>query len=129
MNDDLISREALKKSMRKSMNERYISWTKTITVADIATLIFDEITYAPTVLHDNYSMGYQDGVRKVLSERPQGEWIELKTNPPEFFGHKFYICSLCNREIDVILPEGSLNDYPFCHCGADMRGKEEENDS
>lgn len=32
MNNDLISREALKKSMRKSINERYISWTKTITV-------------------------------------------------------------------------------------------------
>ena len=36
------------------------------------------IDNAPTVLHDNYSMGYQDGVRKVLSERPQGELnIEL----------------------------------------------------
>jgi hypothetical protein len=30
----------------------------------------------PTVLHDNYSEGYQDGVRKVLSERPQGERAE-----------------------------------------------------
>lgn len=49
MNNDLISREDLKKSMRKSINERYISWTKTITVADIATLIFDEIEYAPTI--------------------------------------------------------------------------------
>lgn len=27
------------------------------------------IDNAPTVLHDNYSMGYQDGVRKVLSEK------------------------------------------------------------
>ena len=38
--------------------------------------IKDVIDNAPTVLHDNYAMGYQDGVRKVLSERPQGEWIK-----------------------------------------------------
>jgi rubrerythrin len=35
------------------------------------------IDNAPTVLHDNYSEGYQDGVRKVLSERPQGKWIGI----------------------------------------------------
>ena len=33
----------------------------------------DIIDNAPTVAVDNYSMGYQDGVRKVLSERPKGE--------------------------------------------------------
>ena len=71
--------DALEKSMRKSINERYISWSKTITVADIATLIFDEIDNAPTVEVPNYAMGYQDGVRKVLKEvaegkhRPEGE--------------------------------------------------------
>ena len=31
------------------------------------------IDNAPTVAVDNYAMGYQDGVRQVLSERPQGE--------------------------------------------------------
>lgn len=63
------------------------------------------IDNAPTVLHDNYSMGYQDGVKKVLSERPQGEWIT---------DERGYVCSEC----------GALHsdDYPFCHmCGADMR--------
>ena len=33
------------------------------------------IDVAPTVTVDNYAMGYQDGVRKVLSERPQGDLI------------------------------------------------------
>lgn len=43
----------------------------------------EAINNAPTVLHDNYSMGYQDGVRKVLSERPQGEWIPVSERLPE----------------------------------------------
>ena len=63
MNNDLISREDLKESMRKSINERYISWTKTITVADIATLIFDEIEYAPTVELD------ESVIQAVLNKR------------------------------------------------------------
>lgn len=53
-------------------------------------------------------------------ERQRGEWLELKTNPPEFLGHRFYICSECGREIDVMTPDESLDDYPYCHCGACM---------
>ena len=128
MSDDLISREALKESMRKSINERYISWTKTITVADIATLIFDEIEYAPTVELD------ESVIRAVLNKRcmtavaneylialhdkrPHGEWI---------------------KHIDDLYPEDSTEECPFCHeltscsdnadelhycwnCGAEMR--------
>lgn len=60
-------------------------------------------------------------------EKPHGEWLEIKTNPPEFFGHKFYMCSKCGREIDVITPDESLDDYPYCHCGACMI-KEAENE-
>lgn len=63
-----------------------------------------------------------NGIYPIIFEevRPQGEWIELKTDPPEFLGHRFYICSKCNREIDVITPDESLDDYPYCHCGACM---------
>lgn len=70
--------------------------------------IYEIIDNAPTVLHDNYSLGYQDGVKKVLSERPKGEWIEDSGN---------IACSHCHtiwlyRRTD------------FCpNCGADMRGK------
>lgn len=73
--------------------------------------VIDLIDDAPTVLHDNYSMGYQDGVKKVLSERPQGEWLEDSGN---------IACSHCHtiwlyRKTD------------FCpHCGADMREAEDE---
>lgn len=58
----------------------------------------------------------------IIDMRPRntGEWIELETNPKEFFGHRFYSCSNCGREIDVITPDESLDDYPYCHCGACM---------
>ena len=131
MNDDLISREALKKSMRKSMNERYISWTKTITVADIATLIFDEIEYAPTVdIKPFASFSFdKDELNRIVEERviepikngelvvkteerPQGEW--------QLHGMIYY-CSECGHEC------GESGDN-FCgNCGADMRVKDELN--
>ena len=82
----------------------------------------------PTILVDNYAMGYQDGVRTVLKEvkdgkyeqsqettqvwPKQGEWI----SQDEFSA--FYKCSSCGIMID--------NDFPiwrnFCpNCGAYMR--------
>ena len=127
MNDDLISRKALLKAMeeeRQYLLNRGLTGAEHILVHHCLPLI-DNAPTVDTTFRE--VVAYECGQKS--NDRPQGEWIELKTNPPEFFGHKFYICSLCNREIDIILPEGSLNDYPFCHCGADMRGKEEENDS
>lgn len=46
--------------------------------------IKDVIDDAPTVCNDNYSMGYQDGVKKVLSERPHGECRTCKYYHPYF---------------------------------------------
>lgn len=123
MNDDLISREALKKSMRKSINERYISWTKTITVADIATLIFDEIDDAPTVdttcpnCDSGYAQGYSDGYLKGKEERPHGEWV--------IDGHH-YKCSRCGKTLAIMFSETDADDLIGCpFCLADMRVKRE----
>ena len=64
MNDDLISRSALKEKAE----------TVTLWNGDVRRFIsYETIDNAPTVCNDNYAMGYQDGVNKVLSERPQGE--------------------------------------------------------
>lgn len=119
MSDDIISRSALKKAM---WDESYSIATFTECGAEISRLgltiteIEHIIDNAPTVLHDNYSMGYQDGVRKVLSERPQGEWLII--DDTEQFIAK---CSVCGRIEDSRM----VKDYPFCHCGADMRVKDE----
>ena len=104
--DDLISREALKRALEITQYN------------DIADLIRTErlIDNAPTVCNDNYAMGYQDGVKKVLSERPTGEWI--------VDGHH-YKCSICGKTL-AIIPSESDDDLIGCpYCLADMRGGRE----
>ena len=69
---------------------------------------------------------------KALEERPQGEWVVDGTM---YRGGEVssitYRCSLCRRRITWINIESGktneefLQEYPFCHCGADMRGGEE----
>lgn len=54
-------------------------------------------------------------------ERPSGEWIEKVERRGCFAGDKTvysYTCPFCGAK--------EFKKYPFCHCGADMRGKENE---
>lgn len=125
MNNDLISREALKKALRQRQ------WH----IDDIEE-VMKIINNAPTVHHPNcdicedkaksYSMGFQDGYL-TGKERPQGEWI-ITSEDTEGIHH--IACPFCKYE------KGSdFEPYirvtfdklpPFCEkCGADMRGKEE----
>ena len=85
----------------------------------------DELRKALEYDRGQYDKGYAAALERY--KRPSGEWIELETNPPDFFDHRFYICSKCGRQIDVMTPEETLYDYPYCHCGAYMR-KETENE-
>ena len=105
MNNDLISREALKKAITQN---REIDRNAVCDVLDI-------IDNAPTVCNDNYSMGYQDGVKKVLSERPTGHWIPKVCN---FYWYRQFACSECEHEII------SAKELPnYCqNCGAKMKG-------
>jgi len=63
--------------------------------------IKDVIDNAPTVCNDNYSMGYQDGVKKVLSERPKGEWILIAERLPDRFEDVLVTFQIPNREPKV----------------------------
>jgi len=54
-------------------------------------------------------------------ERQKGEWIEIPS-----ISHT-YKCSECGRLL-VNITDGKNNvarNYPYCHCGADMRGEQE----
>ena len=52
-------------------------------------------------------------------EKPKkGKWIKQENKKTEFF------CSECGRMIDT-KPFTRTDNFPFCHCGADMRGEEE----
>lgn len=75
---------------------------------------------APTVEQEIYMNGkdfdlYLEGykVGKKHFERPQGEWIII--DDTEQFIAK---CSICGRIEDSRM----IKDYPFCHCGAELKG-------
>ena len=57
-------------------------------------------------------------------ERKTGRWIEMSST------NHTYKCSVCGRLL-VNITDGKNNvakNYPYCHCGADMRGKKDEAD-
>lgn len=58
---------------------------------------------------------------KPYEERPTGTWIYDGHNPTDT--DTIFRCSVCCREIHTTIDK--LFDYPFCHCGADMRGGRE----
>lgn len=90
----LIDADELKERLK---SESY--WTYTHEYGDAIPVgwVMSAIDHAPTVLHDNYSMGYQDGIRKVLSERLQGQWIPVSERLPEENG--YYLTSTLNDEV------------------------------
>jgi DNA-directed RNA polymerase subunit RPC12/RpoP len=62
-----------------------------------------------------------DMLPTIQPERQKGEWIEISS-----INHT-YKCSECGRLL-VNITDGSNNvskHYPYCHCGADMRGEQE----
>ena len=68
----------------------------------------DEQTYE-YILKLGYKLGCE--------ECKQGKW---KKNKKELYYTSYY-CSICRRKIFVQNNE-TLDDYPYCHCGANMRG-------
>ena len=59
----------------------------------------------------------------IEPERKKGKWIEISK-----FDHS-YKCSICGRTL-INITDGKntvTKNYPFCHCGADMRGDQDEN--
>ena len=71
----------------------------------------------------DYGMFWTGGIEKAIDEQPtieerkKGEWLEL-TNT-----NHTYVCSACGRML-VNITDGKnmvMKNYPFCHCGADMR--------
>jgi DNA-directed RNA polymerase subunit RPC12/RpoP len=63
-------------------------------------------------------------VPPVQPERIKGHWIEITS-----INHN-YKCSVCGRLL-VNITDGKNNvikHYPYCHCGADMRGNEDGTD-
>ena len=61
-----------------------------------------------------------DELPPTQPERIKGHWIEIALS------NHTYKCSVCGRLL-VNITDGKNNvakDYPYCHCGADMRGED-----
>ena len=80
----------------------------------------------PTILVDNYAMGYQDGVRTVLKEVKDGKYEQSQEKTPVWpkqgewvrVGADIWECSQCNQCVQT----RDIDCYKFCHrCGAYMR--------
>ena len=71
-----------------------------------------------------YIRGFEQGRTQGIIDSQggkKGEWLEL-TNT-----NHSYVCSVCGRML-VNITDGKnmvTKKYPFCHCGADMRGEQE----
>lgn len=118
MNNDLISREDLKKKLQARHDNGEEDFDKGYNIG-IETAI-DLIDNAPTVepdklvtLKDAYQEGHYDGylegyTKAINEERPQGEWK---------VDGCLIACNKCGR---ILLKASEL--YNFCpNCGADMR--------
>lgn len=114
-----IDADALKEAIRKRLG---ISSLKYLTEQE--GVIVDEIDNAPTVEqevfisagdYDLFLEGYKQGKKDFA--RQTGEWVND--------GVGQFKCSLCGRAICTsISNDKPYEDFPFCHCGADMRGTE-----
>ena len=110
MNNDLISREALKEEVKKHQDTLY-------------PLVFEYfekiIDNAPTVEPICPYLSDDEVKQPCLQapcERPQGKWVKIFENP---FTNG-YVCPFCGHKIQVT--EKFLPEVTECEsCGADMR--------
>ena len=124
MNNDLISRSAL------------IQHAYSAVVDGVEKDIIDlsDVDNSPTVEpikqckfckhcgnEDYCSNCHSDHSLFEYYERPKGKWIETQRG----IHVTDYKCSCCGRTVRDDTGYDVASDYPFCNCGADMRGEEE----
>lgn len=115
MNNDLISREALKKAIQNREE------CKECTDIDCIHCFYDMLDNAETVEPEVYMTGkdynlYLEGYKQGKKDfsRPQGEWVDTNSG---------YKCSVCGASNDYAYDEykHKFTDY-FCpNCGAKMK--------
>ena len=87
-----------------------------------ANVIIDGLNNEIDDLSENLAW-YINERNRLISEkkRPKGEWIETQRG----IHVTDYKCSCCGRTVRDDTGYDVSADYPFCHCGADMRGDTE----
>lgn len=119
MNNDLISRSALKKAIRNPNDKRYLS-------ESIISLVFERIDNAPTVEYT-----FEEAFQKTVCEnklycpnkRQKGEWVFVQYDANPNIGN--WHCSECR-----FIARSSIEHLLFCpNCGAKMKGNEDGHDN
>lgn len=86
--------------------------------------------YGDWYVEEGTEEGFIGTVKQLLEklpsaqpERMKGKWIRITQGAmPEQ-----YICPFCHRTVGTYGVEELLSiQYPYCHCGADMRGEQHE---
>lgn len=122
---DTISRSALKERVNRTIDYAIDEFDKGYNIGIQKAV--ELIDNAPTVetyteedmkrtIKDNFDLGYE--IAKNKYERPKGEWIETQRG----IHVTDYMCSCCGRIVRDDTGYDVASDYPFCNCGADMRG-------
>lgn len=126
MNNDLISREALKEELKQYFSDGVLD---SVSAKLALNMILRKINEAPSVegftkedMSGAYSEGYVCGNKEAEKARPQGEWITRhKLNS---FGQDV-VCFECNKCGEYKVPLYHLlitEPLKVCpNCGADMR--------
>ena len=73
----------------------------------------------------DFPYGYRGMIKSVIAEqltiepeRKKGKWIQLEKG----IHTTSYKCSVCGRTVRDDTGYDVAIDYPYCNCGADMRG-------
>lgn len=119
MNNDLISREALRKAIEE-VQDNYDGYEPN-DLGKFMNKVYDLIDNAPPVdikdeIAGAYNEGYMCGNKEAEKARPQGEWIIIKS---PLSNETIVKCDKCGDEFIG----NDVEDYNFCpNCGADMKG-------
>lgn len=118
MNNDLISREALKKALTSDTRNIYVfeCLSRVLETIDNAPTVEPEITNddLQAAMTESYHLGYE--LAETKFKRPQGEWIFDKENS---FTIDMFRCSICGYF--------GATHFKFCpKCGAKMDKEEED---
>ena len=84
-------------------------------IIDIPERDYDLACKYPNALIATYAHYIKDGT--PYEERPKGVWIVKQERAGAFVGDSSvysYTCPFCKVK--------EFKKYPFCHCGADLRG-------
>lgn len=145
---DLISRQRVLKLLSTMPPEE--AMTKTLLIQSVKqmdapdNLVKDSQGLAKELVNDcisrraaidivRFECGEWEGLAKTIikrfeqlpsaqPERIKGHWVEIASS------NHTYKCSVCGRLL-VNITDGKNNvakNYPYCHCGADMRGEQDE---